>query len=57
MNYPPRRYPRKVKKQMTKTSMDFTAEQYASIYKSAQALGMRPQRFIQYALRKLVEEQ
>ena len=56
MNYPPRRYPRKVKKQMTTTKMDFTSEEYANLYKSAQSLGMRPQQFIQYALLKLVEE-
>ena len=56
MNYPPRRYPRKMKKQFTRTSLDFTTEEYASIYKSTQVLGMRPQQYVQYALRKLVEE-
>jgi hypothetical protein len=45
-----------MKKQSTTIQVEFTAEEYDSIYKSAQALGMRPQQYIQYALRKLVEE-
>ena len=45
-----------MKEQFTTIKMDFTSEDYANLYKSAQSLGMRPQQFIQYALLKLVEE-
>ena len=54
---PPRRYPRKMKKQMKKVSMDFTVEEYQKIKEMAKEQGMRPTHFVQYALVNAIEKE
>lgn len=54
---PPRRYPRKYKKQhFTKIDMEWSEEERAKIFEAAKQAGMRPTRFIHWSLMKAIEE-
>lgn len=55
MSIPPRRYPRKMKKQQTKTRIEFTAGDWEELKKVAKSKGMRPSRYIHYALLETLE--
>ena len=55
MSVPPRRYPRKIKKQQARTSLEFSAGEWEKLKKAASLKGMRPSRFIHYALLETLE--
>ena len=45
-----RRYPRKLKKQMSRTSLEFEQMEWIKIKEAARLRNMRPSQFIHYAL-------
>jgi hypothetical protein len=53
---PPRRYPRKIKKKQTQIPLDFSTGEWQNIKMAAKSHGLRPTRYIVWAVNKLVEK-
>jgi len=56
MSIPPRRYPRKMKKHWAKTRIEFTVGDWEELKKVAKSKGLRPSRYIHYALLETLEK-
>jgi hypothetical protein len=52
-----RRWPRKLKKQQSKISLDFTIEDWLKLKALAKAMGMRPTQYIHHALLYAIERE